>query len=43
MNRWFALIPIAALAALGVFLMIQLVLQAFYRKIGDKLGVQPGC
>ena len=26
----------------AVFLMIQLVLQAFYRKIGDKLGVQPG-
>jgi pheromone shutdown-related protein TraB len=26
----------------AVFLMVQLVLQAFYRKIGDKLGVQPG-
>lgn len=26
----------------AVFLMIQLVLQAFYRRIGDKLGVQPG-
>jgi len=26
----------------AVFLLIQLVLQAFYRKIGDKLGVQPG-
>lgn len=26
----------------AVFLFVQLVLQAFYRKIGDKLGVQPG-
>lgn len=26
----------------AAFLLIQLVLQAFYRKIGDKLGVQPG-
>jgi len=26
----------------AVFLLVQLVLQAFYRKIGDRLGVQPG-
>lgn len=26
----------------AVFLLLQLILQAFYRKIGDKLGVQPG-